>query len=337
MKTGVLLVNTGSSSAPTVPATRAYLKQFLSDPRIIDIPGWKRWLLVNGIILRFRPAKTAEAYREIWTDRGSPLIAISEDFRDALAAKSPDLEFQLGMAYGEPSIPSGIEALMAKYVDRIIVAPLFPQYASATTGSVLECVYKYAAEKWNVPVLSVLPPFYSDEGYLSAWEAVSRPVLDAFNPDHVLLSFHGLPVRQIYKGDPSQKHCLLSEDCCEVDTPANRFCYRKHCLTTARELARRLGLNPENHTVAFQSRLGRDEWLSPATSDTVVDLAHRGVKRLAILSPAFVADCLETIEELGMQARDSFLAGGGKDFTLVPSLNTHSSWVKAFTTLIARL
>jgi len=336
-KIGILLINTGSSSAPRVPETRAYLRQFLSDPRIIDVPAWKRWIIVNCFILPFRPKQTAEAYEAIWTERGSPLISISEDVRDALKAEFPQAEIALGMAYGRPSIPEGIDALMAKQVDRIVLAPMFPQYASATTGSVLSGAYEHAARQWNVPHYSVLPPYFDDPGYLDAWQAVAEPALDSFRPDHVLLSFHGLPERQIFKGDASGAHCLKQPDCCAVEVPANKMCYRRHCMVTSRALVARLKLPADQYSITFQSRLGKEPWLEPATDSTIEALAKRGVKRLAILSPAFVADCLETLEELGMQGKESFLEHGGEDFMLVPSLNSHPEWVKALADLLRRI
>lgn len=332
--TGILLLNTGSSSAPETAETREYLRQFLSDPRIIDIAAWKRWIIVNCFILPFRPKQTAEAYKAIWTDRGSPLISISEDFAEALAKELPDMPIALGMAYGVPSIEDGIEELLEKDVDRIIVAPMFPQYASATTGAVMERCYRYAAKQWNVPFFSVLPPYYDDEGYLDAWREVAAERLEAFKPDHVILSYHGLPERQIEKGDPSGEHCLKVPDCCGVLNSANKHCYRRHCAVTARAIMERLGLTDENCTLTFQSRLGRDPWLTPATDETVERLAGEGVKRLAILSPAFTADCLETLEEIGMQAKESFLEHGGEAFELIPSLNTHPTWVRAMADLI---
>lgn len=328
-KIGVLLVNTGSSSAPHTKETRAYLRQFLSDPRIIDMAAWKRWLLLNLIILPTRPSKTAEAYEAIWTERGSPLIAISEDFRDALRARLSDHAIEIGMAYGVPSVSDGMDKLIAQNVDRIIVVPMFPQFASATTGSVLEAAYTLASKKWNIPLLTALSPFYDDAAFIDAWEAVAKPRLDAFKPDHVLLSFHGLPERHIRKADVTGAHCLCSDNCCDIAVPANRNCYRHHCMVTGKLIIERLGLTPDQYTVTFQSRLGRDPWLTPATDATIAKVAKQGKKRLAILSPAFVADCLETLEEIGIVGRETFLENGGEDFLLVPSLNTEPKWVEA--------
>jgi ferrochelatase len=334
---GVLLVNTGSSSAPRVPETRAYLRQFLSDPRIIDIAAWKRWLLVNLIILPTRPKKTAHAYAAVWTDRGSPLIVFSEDFRDALAARLDGAHVAIGMAYGEPSIGRAIDELIAKGIDRLLVVPMFPQYASATTGSVLEFVYRHCGEKWNVPHITALPPYFEDPGFLEAWRQVAEPELEAFKPDYVLLSYHGLPERQILKCDPSGSHCLKSPDCCARAVPANRMCYRRHCMESSRRLVERLGLQEGQYKVTFQSRLGREPWLSPATDETIEELAKQGVKRLAVLSPAFTADCLETLEEIGMGGKETFLEHGGEAFHLVPSLNAHPAWVSAMENLLRTL
>ena len=334
---GILLINTGSSSAPRVPETRAYLKQFLSDPRIIDIAAWKRWLLLNLIILPTRPKKTAHAYAQVWTDRGSPLIAFSEDFCNALAPRLDGAHVAIGMAYGNPPVPKAIDDLLNKGIDRLVIVPMFPQYASATTGSVLECVYKHCAEKRNVPSITVLPPYYNDPGYLEAWRAVAAPELEAFKPDYVLLSYHGLPERQILKCDPSGAHCLKVNDCCNKPVAANKDCYRRHCIQTSNTIVKLLGLQEGKYKVTFQSRLGRDPWLTPATDDTIEQMAKQGVKRLAILSPAFTADCLETLEEIGMGGKESFLEHGGEAYHLVPSLNAHPKWVDAMETLLRDL
>lgn len=332
---GILLINTGSSSAPETGPTRKYLRQFLSDPRVFDVNPVLRWFLLNFVILPTRPKQSAAAYREIWMEEGgSPLIYYSEQFRDRLRERMPNAAVEIGMAYGVPSIDDGLSALIDAQVERIIVVPMFPQYASATTGSVLEGAYKAAAERMNVPSLSVAPPFYDDPGYLDAWAQLAKPALDEFNPDVILMSYHGLPLRQIYKCDPTGNHCLQSDDCCERYMEANPMCYRAHCMETTRGIVERLGLAADKYRVTFQSRLGRDPWLTPATDETVDRLAKEGVKRLAVLSPAFVADCLETLEEIGIQAKESFIEHGGKDFLLVPSLNDDVRWADAMVNLL---
>ncbi len=335
-KTGVLLVNTGSPDAPEVSETRRYLRQFLSDPRVIDIAPLKRWLLLNFVILPRRPKQSAAAYRSIWTDRGSPLIVHSEDFRDGLRAALPDRLIEIGMAYGRPSVPEALDTLLGQGADRVVVAPMFPQYASATVGSALELTYKTAASKRNVTALSAVAPFYDAPEFLDAWAAVARPQLDAFVANHVLFSYHGLPERQIFKCDPTGKHCLKHEDCCERYREANPNCYRAHCFATTRGIVERLGLAEDSYTIAFQSKLGRDHWLGPAADKTIVRLAESGVKRLAVLSPAFVADCIETMEELGVRGRESFLENGGEAFESVSSLNSDPAWVSGFASILRR-
>lgn len=333
-KTGVLLINTGSPDAPEVRETRAYLRQFLSDPRVIDIAPLKRWLLLNCIILPFRPKHSAAAYRSIWTDKGSPLIVHSENFRDGIRKLLPDKIVEIAMAYGRPSIPEALESLVNQGAGRVIVAPMFPQYASATFGSVLEGVYAAAASRPNVIPLAALAPFYEELGFLDAWAAVAGPELDSFAPDHVLFSYHGLPERQVRKCDPTGSHCLQSEDCCDRYREANPNCYRAHCFATTRGIVERLGLKPGDYTLAFQSKLGRESWLPPATDETLIRLAKSGVKKIAVISPAFVADCIETIEELGVRGRESFLENGGVELHLVPSLNEHPAWVEGFAAIL---
>jgi ferrochelatase len=333
-KVGILLLNTGTTSAPHPRETREYLREFLSDRRVIDISPLARWLLVNLFILPFRPRKSAEAYAAVWTDKGSPLLVLSMQQRDGLKQRLPEAEVEVGMGYGRPSVKEAVATLMDKGVQRIVVAPLFPQYASASSGSVLEAAYRIAGEGWNVPALSTLAPFYDDPGFLGAWETVAHPVLEEFRPDHVLFSFHGLPERQVRKSDPSGHHCLASPTCCDTIGPANRYCYRAQCFATTRALTQRLNLGADAYSVSFQSRLGRDPWLQPATDRVVTELPKRGVKRLAVLCPAFVTDCLETLEEIGIRARESFLEAGGEEFRLVPCLNEHPAWLDALAKLL---
>jgi ferrochelatase len=227
---------------------------------------------------------------------------------------------------------------MSEPIDRLIVVPLFPQYASASAGSALESVYRLLGSQWNVPPVSVVPPFFDDAGFLDAWRDVTAPVLEIAQPDHVLMSFHGLPERQIRKSDPTGRHCLVQKDCCAHLGPKNRYCYRAQCMATSRGIAERLRLSPDQYSVSFQSRLGQDAWLTPATDQRVPELARQGVRRLVVLCPAFVADCLETLEEIGLRARESFLEAGGEEFQLVPCLNVHTTWLDALEALIrARL
>jgi len=326
-RTGILLVNLGTPEAPRTPEVRRYLREFLSDPRVIDVPAAVRFLLVNGIIAPFRSPKTAAAYREVWTDRGSPLLYHGIDLRDGLRARMGDVPIELAMRYGNPSIARGLDALHAQGCDRILVAPLYPQYASSSTGSSLEKAYDEASRRWNTPYVEALPAFYEDPRFLDAFAAVGKPLLDDLKPDHVLFSYHGLPERHCTKSDPSGNHCLKRDDCCDAIVEVNRNCYRAQCFATTRGLRERLGLDESNSSIAFQSRLGRTPWIRPYTDERIVELARQGVKRMAVFCPAFVADCLETLEEIGMRANGDFKASGGEELRLVPSLNATAPWL----------
>jgi ferrochelatase len=335
---GVLLINLGTPDAPETGAVRRYLHEFLSDPRVLDIPAVGRAALLYGAILPFRSQRSAEAYRKIWMPQGSPLLVHGNALRDRLGdSLGPSWAVELGMRYGRPSLASAIETLRARGVRELTVVPLYPQYASSSTGSSLERVYRLVGKAWNVPALRVLPPFYDHPAFLDAFADVGRPVLAAAGAEHVLFSFHGLPERQVKKSDPTGAHCLARADCCDTRVPANRWCYRMQCFYTARELAQRLGLVVGTWTVTFQSRLGRTPWIKPYTDLVIPELAGKGVKRLAVFSPAFVADCLETLEEIGIRAKDQFLGAGGQALTLVPSLNAHPSWVRGLTRMLREL
>ena len=327
-RNGVLLVNLGSPDEPTTGAVRRYLREFLGDPRVLDMSAIGRALLLNLVILPFRPRRSAEAYTKVWTPEGSPLVVNGRALRDALRkALGDDWSVEVAMRYGSPSIERAVARLADADVERITVVPLFPQYASASTGSALEAVYCAAAERWNVPPLDVVPSFYAEPGYIAALAAVARELPEEQRPDHVLISFHGLPERQIRKSDDSGVHCFASESCCDVIGPANRFCYRAQCAATARALAKALGLGPEHWTLSFQSRLGRTPWIKPYTDEVLPQLYERGFRRLAVVCPSFVADCLETLEEIGIRAREQWLALGGEELALIPCVNAHPAWV----------
>jgi ferrochelatase len=334
--TGLLLINLGTPDAPTTPAVRRYLREFLSDPRVIDINPVGRALLLNLIILPTRPAKSAEAYRKVWDDtRGSPLLAYSRELTAGVAAKlGGSWRVELGMRYGNPSIASALTALRSAGVDRIVVLPLYPQYAASSTATSVARVMELAGQTWDTVPLDFVPAFYADPGFLAAFAAVAAPALAQARPDHVLFSFHGLPERQIQKSDPSGSHCLRDASCCNAITDINKNCYRAQCYFTARELASRLGVT--DYTVCFQSRLGRTPWITPHTDVLLDELAKQGKKRLAVLCPAFVADCLETLEEIGMRAREQFKAAGGDELTLVPSLNATPAWIDAVCAMAER-
>ena len=342
---GLLVVNLGTPDAPTPSAVRRYLREFLSDPRVIDIHPVGRALLLYLFILPFRPRKSAEAYLKVWTPRGSPLLTHSLDLVEKLRPRLAALPVtspadgwvvELGMRYGSPSLPDAIDKLLGAGCDRLTVLPLYPQYAASSTGSSLEEVFRVLGQQWVVPSLTVVPPFYDDAGYLDAFAAVGAPVLAAERPDHVLFSFHGLPERQVRKSDATGAHCFSSTSCCDRIGAANRNCYRAQCFSTARDLTTRLGLVPGRYTVCFQSRLGRTPWIKPYTDELLPALASQGKKRLVVFCPAFVADCLETLEEVGLRARDQWKGLGGDSLALVPSLNSNDGWADAVIEMVRR-
>ena len=318
---GVLLVNVGTPDDPSVPAVRRYLGEFLNDPRVIDLPTVWRWLLLNLIILPFRPSKSAHAYRQIWTPEGSPLLINSKHQVEALRSAMPGVEVELAMSYGKPSMPDALAALRARGVTHITLVPMYPQYASATTGGAVEAWHKLLGQQIEPPASSVFPAFHALPGFISALgENVRKAVADS-NADHVLFSFHGLPIRQLA---PVCKDASEGRACGALG-PEHRHCYRAQCLATAEALKAAAGLTTTS--VAFQSRLKGATWLSPFTDEVVVELAKKGVKRLVVACPAFVADCLETLEEIGLRAAESFKEAGGESFTLVPAVNASPQFI----------
>lgn len=334
---GLMLVNLGTPDSTSVSDLRRYLREFLSDPRVIDINPIGRWLLLNLIILPFRPRKSAEAYEKVWTDQGSPLMVYGRQLQAKVAERlGDDVHVELAMRYQNPSIAAALDAFAGRGIDEIAVFPLFPQYSSAAFGSAVEKVYEEAGKRWDTPSIQIVPPYYEHPAMIEAFAGVARPVIDELAPDKVLMSFHGVPERHVVKSDQSEdgSHCLEKIDCCAAITRVNRQCYRAQCFATARALADALGLAPSAWEVTFQSRLGRDPWIKPYTDERVEALAREGVKRVAVACPAFVADCLETIEEIGMQAREDFQAAGGEELRLVPSLNAEDAWADAVVRIV---
>ncbi|BBH52953.1 ferrochelatase [Fluviispira sanaruensis] len=336
-KIGVLVVNVGTPDTPEVPDVRKYLREFLSDPRVIDIPAIARFLLLNLIILPFRSKKSSHAYKMIWKSEGSPLLlhgkALAENVNQILG-ESYTVEFC--MRYQSPSMDSAVKKLLDKNVDEIIVFPLFPQYSSAATGTVFEKIGKICNSMWNVPRLKYISYFYDDVRFIDSFYAVAKPQIDQFKADYVLFSYHGLPERHVRKSDisPKQEHCLEKKNCCASIQAENKYCYRAQSYATTRSLAKLLKLTDENHMTSFQSRLGRDPWIKPYTDLVLPEIAAKGFKRIAVICPAFVADCLETLEEIQMRAREQWLALGGEDLTLVTSLNSHLKWCETVADLI---
>ena len=333
-RSGLLLINLGTPNSPRPEDVRPYLKEFLSDPRVLDIAGWRRWLVLHLLILPFRPRTSGEAYEKIWTERGSPLLFHTQDLVQKVQQRlGAQVSVDLAMRYGRPSIPDALARFRRAGIDRIVAFPLYPQYSSAATGSSIEKLFRHAAAEWNTPYLHVVPPFYDHPLFLEECARLARPALEATDPERVIFSFHGLPERHCLKSDESGEHCLKRPDCCDRLVAANRNCYRAQCFATARGVADLLRVPVEKRIVCFQSRLGRTPWIRPYTDEVVVSLARQGVKRAVIASPAFVADCLETIEELGMRAVESFRESGGEVLTLVPAVNASDAWADAVVTL----
>lgn len=334
-KKGVLLVNLGTPDSPSVPDVRKYLDEFLMDSRVIDINAFQRTLLVKGAIVPFRSPKTAKLYKEIWNEEtGSPLLHISKE-QTALLQQvlGGDYHVELAMRYQSPSIEDALDRLQKAMVDHLLVLPLFPQYASASTGSVLEKVMKLISKWHTFPKLSFINQFFEDDLMIEAFADMGMQK-NPKNYDHVLFSFHGLPVRQLKDVDNSGKHGCDAPTCCQQMTPKNKFCYSAQCYETARLIADQLNLDQNRYTVCFQSRLGKDPWVQPYTSDVLQKLAAKGVKRLLVFCPAFVADCLETVYEVTVEYGEEFKRLGGEHVELVPSLNTHPKWIESLKRMV---
>lgn len=334
---GVLLVQLGTPRSPETADVRRYLREFLSDPRVLDIPAPARALLLNAIILPFRPRRSAHAYRQIWTEEGSPLTIHTRRLTAAVQDRLGDgYMVRFGMRYQEPSLAAAMDELVAAGCSRLVVLPLFPQYSSAATGSALEAALVEAARRWNVPEIATVGWFYDDPGFLGALAGSAREMLEGFRPDHVIFSYHGLPEQQVRKSDPTDSWCLTSETCCERIVAANRYCYRAHSFATTGAVAERLGLSPDRYSTTFQSRLRGQRWIEPYTDLALSHLYAAGVRRLAVLTPSFTADCLETLEEIGIRARAQWEGLGGEDFLLVPCLNSAPAWVEAVAAMVKR-
>jgi len=329
--TGILLLQLGTPASPRTRDVRRYLREFLGDPRVIDLPGPARWLLVNAVIAPFRAPRSAAAYRKVWMDEGSPLLVHSSALRDALRRELGEgFRVELGMRYGAPAIAGALAALLAGSVARIVAVPLFPHDAESSSGSAAARVRElHAALGGAAPPLDVLGSFAVEPGFVASVADVARPRLAAFHADHVLFSYHGLPERHIRKADPSGSHCLATSDCCEALGPVNGGCYRAQCHATTRAVSEALGLDPGQVSTSFQSRLGRDPWIQPFTDFVLPELAAAGVRRLAVLCPSFVADCLETVEEIGIRGRAQWLTCGGEALERVPCVNASPGWVAA--------
>lgn len=333
-KTGLLLCNLGTPDSTSLSDIRKYLRQFLMDPYVIDIAYPLRWLLVNGPILMFRPKKTAHAYQQVWTAQGSPLLAISLEqkalVQNEVSRQGLNWSVELGMRYGKPSLRSALEKFKAQKITKIIYLPLYPQFAlSSTTTAQVEIKKQLKALNYSPELKDgTYKPFHSQPDFINSWQAVIRETIDLTKIDHLLFSYHGLPERHIKKTESKPNHCL-KPNCCDSVNENNQFCYRAHCYATTREIAKKLNLKSDQYSISFQSRLGRTPWIQPFTDFVIPELAKKGVKNLAVVSPSFVTDCLETLEELGIRAKDSFIQSGGKEFKAIPCLNTNPEWIKS--------
>ncbi|WP_137888802.1 ferrochelatase [Pseudomonas sp. 2FE] len=331
----LLLVNLGSPASTEVADVRSYLDQFLMDPYVIDLPWPLRRLLVSLILIK-RPAASAHAYASIWWDEGSPLVVLSRRLQEALQASWTQGPVELAMRYGEPSIQSVLTCLAAQGIQRVTLAPLYPQFADSTVTTVLEEAKRVVREQKLNLQFAALPPFYAQPEYLEALVESARPHLEQ-GFDHLLLSYHGLPERHLRKLDPAGSHCLKGPDCCRTaSAEVLATCYRAQCLRSAQAFAERMGLQPGQWSVSFQSRLGRAKWIEPYTETRLEELARQGVKKLLVMCPAFVADCIETLEEIGIRGLEQFQQAGGEELVLVPCLNDHPRWVAALQTLCER-
>jgi ferrochelatase len=326
-KRAVLLVNLGSPDSTSVPDVRRYLREFLGDERVLDVPAPLRWALLEGIILRTRPKKSAHAYASIWQPEGSPLVITSRSVRDKLAATlGAGTPVYLAMRYGNPTIASIITQIVADGVEEILLFPQYPHYAMSSWETV---VVKVLAERARLaPALRIttVQPFFQDADYIEALYAVTAPYLTQPH-DHLLFSYHGIPQRHLRKGDSSKAHCTLVPDCCTTCSPAHATCYKAQVLATTRALVARAGIAAEKHSVSFQSRLAGEPWLTPFTDYELARLPREGKKNLLLICPAFVSDCLETIEEISEEGRDDFMAAGGESFQQIPCLNDQPPYI----------
>lgn len=332
-KIGVVLINLGTPDSPSVPDVRKYLRQFLMDGRVIDIPTWQRWLLVNLIIAPFRAPQSAKGYHELWTKDGSPLKVYSERVVDLLQqVLGKEYLVVLGMTYQSPSIKSALDKLKSKGISQIVAIPLYPQYASASTGSSIQ-EFMQQIKSWEIiPTVSVISQFCEHPAFIKAFTEIGRAYMAKSAYDHIVFSYHGLPERQILKGS-CDNYCRLG-DCCAVYHSKNQYCYRAQCFHTTRLLAKSLGLAEDKYTVCFQSRLGSDPWIKPYTDEKIKEFIQKKYKKILVFSPSFVSDCLETTIEIGEEYKKMFIDGGGVQWDLVESLNQHPLWIECLKQMV---
>ncbi len=324
-KRGLLILNLGTPDSPEPEAVGRYLKQFLMDKWVIDIPWLLRWIFVHLLIVPKRKHASSEAYKLIWTERGSPLRYFLSDLDARVAALIPDVKVASAMRYGQPSIENGLRQLADQ--EEIIVFPLYPQYAESSTRSSKEDCER-AAKKLNLKAkLTFVKDYFEHPAFITCFSEIVAPILERERPDHLLMSFHGLPERHVKRISPG--HCLAGENCCSTLTPTNRDCYRAQSYATARALAQTLGLHSQQYSVSFQSRLGRTPWIQPFTDVVLAEFPKKEIKRVAVVCPSFTTDCLETIEEIGIRGAESFKEAGGVEYVAIPCLNAREEWAEA--------
>lgn len=326
MKKGILLVNLGSPDSPNPKDVKKYLGEFLMDERVIDVPLWARTLIVKGIILNTRPKASAAAYKKIWWDEGSPLIVISERLQRKIQNRT-SLPVALAMRYGSMTIKKGLKELADKGVKDVFIIPLYPQFAMATTETILVLAEQIQKEFFPDLQITDLPAFYNNPDYIQVLSDSISKHLEGNPYEHLLFSYHGVPERHIYKRDVTKSHCKIDGSCCATPSKAHEFCYRHQCMEVTRLVAEKLNLKENTYSTSFQSRLGFDPWLQPYTDRTIERLGKQGIKNMAIVTPAFVSDCLETLEEIAMEGEEIFHEMGGKQFTTVACLNDDDEWV----------
>jgi ferrochelatase len=324
---GVLLVNLGSPDSTETKDVKSYLKEFLMDGRVIDLPKWFRTFLVKGIILNTRPKKSAKAYRKIWWKDGSPLIVLTERLQEKIQ-KKVSIPVSIAMRYRNPSIHFGLEKLVKKGVNEVLLVPLYPQFAMATTETILVLAEEIRAKYFPEMKFTSLPSFYNHPDYVRVLANSIQEFLKDKDWEHLLFSYHGVPNRHIRKSDITKSHCKMNEKCCFEDSPAHKYCYRHQCEKTTQNVAKYLDLTEGTFSTTFQSRVSiLGSWLKPYTDKTVEAFAKNGIKELAIATPAFVSDCLETLEEIGMEAAEDFEDKGGEKLHVIPCINDRDDWV----------
>lgn len=326
---GVVLMNLGSPDSTSLPDIKKYLDEFLMDGRVIDSPYLVRLLLVKGFIVPFRTPQSARAYRSIWTEEGSPLIKLTEELQQALQLQI-DQPVAIAMRYGNPSPKAAFDELLEQNpdIEQVTLVPLYPHYAMSSYETAVVYAQKIHKNGKYPFRLDVIKPFYDNRDYIDALSDSIKPYLHE-EYDHVLFSYHGIPERHILKGDTTGQHCLKTANCCDTPSAAHKECYRHQCIVTMKMVAEQLGIPADKFSFSFQSRLGRSEWLKPYTVKQLEELPKQGIKKLVILCPAFVSDCLETLEEIEEEGREVFMHAGGTSFTLVPCLNVHPLWVRS--------